>query len=871
MSKRPYAAALAGSSKAAKLADYVINEPDHTSEAYEASEFGGFSDYMRRKKLKLQDQDAQFRANADPSLPKVFQGMVLHINGYTKPGRLELWKSIVAHGGVYKQYLENKTDITHIVCSNLTMKKELEFQKYRVVRPEWITDSIKAGKALPWAEYATIHTDSQQKRLSAIAPSAEPQHDVVQSNSYKRVSSGVPKDIRQEGTTEMMPPESARERQSGVKTSTHPDFIQDYYAKSRLHHLSAWKADLRLKVHNLQPNQGTRIQKIVMHIDFDCFFAAVSSRDRPDLIGLPTAVTHGGSNSGEIASCNYKAREYGVKNGMWMKDAVQLCPQIVSLPYDFQAYEAASNQFYEVLLSLGAACIEAVSIDEALVDITNLLPSLGSLAVLSAPITTFCETLRMEMFERTGCEVSIGVGSCVLQAKLATRLAKPAGYFLITPANLSSVLEKLTSRDLPGIGSATANKILNATGAESLPQLQALSEQSLKDLLGPNSGTSIFNACRGIDTTLVGNLSDRKLVSIEINWGIRFSRLEEVRDFLGRVAVELQDKLTRAGFSSARHLSIKIMRRAQDAPVDPPKFLGHGKCDKVNAGREIPSTNEASRIAQHAIGLLETMNIPPWELRGVGVALTKLDTKPVAKQRDMAEYFQVQTSRIAEKTSSSDSQALEISEMCRKPSQASLPHAKPYQPARSLLDTQAKQNTHEATGLFHLPEAGDFQTVAPVPGELHSQKRESMQGNVAVSFDGHFGNFGEARVRDTGSELRDTDKCRDAIGLPWPEASALSTLGLSDLQHTKDYITSWITMDSPQGPDEVDMQDFSQFLLFLVDDADFEKLEELLRWMGSLVRKTLEPTWSSYFLQVAQMIRERMQTSGQPFFKGAFH
>src|SRR5690242_21825618 len=76
----------------------------------------------------------------------------------------------------------------------------------------------------------------------------------------------------------------------------------------------------------------------------------------------------------EIASCNYPARKFGVKNGMWMKRALELCPELKILPYDFPAYEEASERFYDAILDIGGV-VQSVSIDEALVDVTNIVLS----------------------------------------------------------------------------------------------------------------------------------------------------------------------------------------------------------------------------------------------------------------------------------------------------------------------------------------------------------------------------------------------------------------------------------------------------------------------------------------------------------------
>ena len=90
-----------------------------------------------------------------------------------------------------------------------------------------------------------------------------------------------------------------------------------------------------------------------MHVDFDSFFCAVSLKRAPEFVDKPAVVAHSPGSGSEIASCNYPARAFGVKNGMWMKRALELCPDLKVLPYDFPAYEEASQQFYDSILDVG--------------------------------------------------------------------------------------------------------------------------------------------------------------------------------------------------------------------------------------------------------------------------------------------------------------------------------------------------------------------------------------------------------------------------------------------------------------------------------------------------------------------------------------
>lgn len=113
-------------------------------------------------------------------------------------------------------------------------------------------------------------------------------------------------------------------------TSQNPTFLANYFAQSRLSHLSLWKEELKNHVAKLQPNdeRPTRAKKltglpsdrrVIMHVDFDCFFVSAGLTSRPELKGKPVAVCHsdgGVGSTSEIASCSYEARAMGVASTM---------------------------------------------------------------------------------------------------------------------------------------------------------------------------------------------------------------------------------------------------------------------------------------------------------------------------------------------------------------------------------------------------------------------------------------------------------------------------------------------------------------------------------------------------------------------------
>ncbi|OQE05751.1 hypothetical protein PENVUL_c022G07609 [Penicillium vulpinum] len=724
---------------------------DEGGEEYEASSFGGFGDYMRRKKIKLQNLDADIRASAS-DCPPIFRGVVAHVNGYTQPSLQDLHHLIVSHGGGFLQYLDGKTAATHIIASALTPKKREEFRRYRIVKPAWVTDSIKAGRLLPWDEFRIVDEGQAQKvlkfddgrfisqtnssRLSykdqsragwynsqlqdmktteeGLGSSSNPVTPSAWSKASQVVASTIPSQPSQsdygdfpgftmEEEEEAHGPRGQQETSASDvtqsimsyqtpnpnqvptspdplvdltltsvldKTSSkkpaltseeynaqllsdpkmqkssvvNPEFLQQYYRESRLHHLSTWKAELKAQlqaatkenaqsqISKKKPVPGSR--RYILHVDFDSFFAAVSLLNHAELQDKPVAIAHGSGSGSEIASCNYPARARGVKNGMWMKGALQLCPDLKVMPYDFPAYEDASRKFYTSILAIDGI-VQSVSIDEALIDVTNLCVeaggsdgkaiSEGSIYREQAKADEIAQNLRDSIKEKTGCAVSVGIGGNVLLAKVSLRKAKPAGQFQLKPDAVLDFIGELTVRDLPGVGNSMAIK-LEELGVTFVKDIRNLPKERLISSLGPKTGTKLWEYTRGIDRTEVGDQTMRKSVSAEVNWGIRFVNQDQADDFLRSLCEELNRRLME-NLVKGKQLTLKVMRRSMDAPLEPVKHLGHGKCDTFNKSVALGvATNLPEVIGREAISMLRSFNFSPGDLRGLGVQMTKLES-----------------------------------------------------------------------------------------------------------------------------------------------------------------------------------------------------------------------------------------------------
>ncbi|KAF7794734.1 hypothetical protein EIP86_005872 [Pleurotus ostreatoroseus] len=495
-------------------------------------------------------------------------------------------------------------------------------------------------------------------------------------------------------------------------TSVSSDFIEGYYRNSRLHHLSAWKAELKVLVAEAQEraetgssedagkgafvaneNDGTvgkvvrenmrgkgstnkddgdgdvtmrgahlvrrakgkdkaannDEKQVIMHCDFDSFFVSAGLIDRPHLRGKPVVVCHsqgaqgGKSSTSEIASASYEARKYGIKGGMSLQQARKLCPTIMTIPYEFQRYKQFSLQFYTILMA-HADDLQAVSVDEALIDVTSSVRRIETEMSLSQDChlvdaaKEFAEAIRAQVRKATGCEVSIGIAHNIMLARLASRKAKPAGSYHLRPSDVPVFIAPLHIDDLHGFGRASYEKAQEKLGTTSLGELAKMSKAVLCEALGKGTGETLYNAVRGIDHRKLESDKPRKSVSCDINYGIRFENNEQAEAFIYQLAEEVSRRLDSVDMRG-RALTLKVMKRDPNAPVEAPKFMGHGICESFTKQAQLMApggraTSDHTIIGEHAWRLLRSMNIDPRELRGIAIQIQKLEKAGVGAEAE---------------------------------------------------------------------------------------------------------------------------------------------------------------------------------------------------------------------------------------------
>lgn len=731
-------------------------------------------DYFRDKIQKLQSIQEDTTVFSDDIISNIFESCYVYINGATFPPVHELRRLLRSHGAVCEGYPVPR--LTHIVCDFLT---EAQIKQYNAkthsvgdrskvlhVTVAWVLESIRLKKRQPEILFQTagINAEKDGQNLSRFfINQRQQQQDKTETISrttddmatpiihqelidepedgeyvsdilavHETSSSVLPQLIASAGhddhnSNSRTPiPSTYQPLHSTTLTSEHPDFLKQYFSRSRLSFIGRWRNRVPLiankfnpqlrksgtgsgsgalghgnsaiqnRLHYPQPSvtssssssaanmnailrspsslQDSRGDRVVVHVDMDCFFVSALTRHRPDLARVPVAVAHSASaGSSEISSCNYPARRRGLSSGMFMSKARTLCPELVVLPYDFDLYTELSEKLYSVLYSSSALIVEPVSVDEAYLEFAS---GTDGMAVATQ--------LRAQIFDVTqGCTASAGVGSNMLLARLATKKAKPNGQFqLCCPSagiDVTSVRRKLSMcdddppedednyrsvddahnqsdknqsktatetsdktecysgdqvttllstmpvADIPGVGYHLVAK-LDEKQIKFCQDLWDIPKSRLEEWFGASTGTLLWEASRGIDNRALQPVESPKSIGAEVNWALRFSDKSKSEEFLLRLVDEISSRLVNAE-KKGRTVTVKLkVKRAGSG--DPRKFLGHGICDNLSKSCTVNrSVYTGKDIYALALPLYRELmrSVPVEDLRGMGATVSKLE------------------------------------------------------------------------------------------------------------------------------------------------------------------------------------------------------------------------------------------------------
>ena len=270
--------------------------------------------------------------------------------------------------------------------------------------------------------------------------------------------------------------------------------------------------------------------RAIIHLDMDCFYAAIEVRDQPSLKGKPVGVGGARDRRGVLTTCNYEARKFGVRSAMPTFMALQRCPHLIILPTRFDIYRKESAVIREILYRF-TPLVEPLSLDEAYLDVTAHPGAPGPLA----------QVIRGLIFRKTKLTASAGIGPNKLVAKIASDLKKPNGQVEVKQEEVPEFMEKLPARKLWGIGEVTEQK-LERLGVATCGEMQRLSRAELLENFG-KFGTELYDLCRGIDERPVEPDRERKSLSNEETFSTDLETLAECEEKLPELFEELMADL----------------------------------------------------------------------------------------------------------------------------------------------------------------------------------------------------------------------------------------------------------------------------------------------------------------------------------------
>ncbi|KAI5784774.1 hypothetical protein EDC01DRAFT_663371 [Geopyxis carbonaria] len=325
------------------------------------------------------------------------------------------------------------------------------------------------------------------------------------------------------------------------------------------------------------------LSQTIVHVDCDAFYASVEELSRPELKSVPMAV-----GGGVLTTCNYTARQFGVRSGMAGHIAKKICPQLVLVPLNFEKYAEKASEVREVLARYDAG-FEAGSSDEAFLNVTKYLEE-----HLELTPEALVERIRAEVLEHAKISVSAGIGPNTKIAKIGSNVNKPNGQFRVanTREAVMSSISPLAVRKINGIG-RVLERSLAALGITTCASIYP-NRHLLRPLFGSKTASFLLSCHLGLGRTTLypaGSIA-RKSIGTETTFRA-LSGAAALREKLRHVSGELAKELAKKELAG-RTLVLKVK-------LDTYRVLTRQRC----LGRGLTGAGELYANALPLLGALE--------------------------------------------------------------------------------------------------------------------------------------------------------------------------------------------------------------------------------------------------------------------------
>ncbi len=342
-------------------------------------------------------------------------------------------------------------------------------------------------------------------------------------------------------------------------------------------------------------NKPEPLQRKIVHVDMDAFYASVEVLDRPELKGKPLVVGGSPETRAVVCSASYEARRFGVRSAMPCSMAKRICPQAIFLSPRFERYREISQNIHKIFHEV-TSLVEPLSLDEAFLDVTE-----NKLGMLLA--RDVARWIKDQIRSRVGLTASAGAAPNKFLAKIASDHKKPDGLFVIPPEKVDEFLLELPVSRLWGVGPVTEKK-LKDRGLERVGQIREFGETRMEREFGSFGGFLYGLSC-GVDSRRVEADWDPKSRGAETTFNQDVLSLSELEENLGTLSEEVAESLQKME-RLARTVTLKVRyrdfttvtrSRSLSAPTQDPSVIFQTALESLH------SKTEVGRVPVRLIGV----------------------------------------------------------------------------------------------------------------------------------------------------------------------------------------------------------------------------------------------------------------------------
>ncbi len=369
--------------------------------------------------------------------------------------------------------------------------------------------------------------------------------------------------------------------------------------------------------------------RVICHVDIDCFYAACERLREPALRDEPVVVGMGyepGESHGAVATASYEARAYGVESAQAISGALDLLPRKSEAavdpdldveeaghyrPVDMDYYESVAAEVKAVLHDV-ADTVREVSVDEAYLDVTDRVGWDGDPA-------GFARELKTLVDEEVGVTASVGVAPTMSAAKVASDRDKPDGLVVVEPGDVRDFFDPLPVESVHGVGPVTARE-LRELEVETAGDLAAADPARVEERFGER-GLAVRRYARGEDDRSVEPTGDPKSLSRESAFTEATADPKRKRDVVRELAASVADRASREG-ALYRTVGIKVVTppfevqtRAETlpGPVDDPDLVRDVALDLIAEFAEAEVRKLGVRVSNLSFASGEQAALDSWD------------------------------------------------------------------------------------------------------------------------------------------------------------------------------------------------------------------------------------------------------------------